>query len=417
MRLCEAWLRRRRPVRRRDPAPRGALPWPGRGRGGHAAALPDAPQPDRYARPRGPRPAPSSTCRTSGTTPTTDLTLGETARQSQLAGGPDAARRRADRVHHGRADSRSGPFSDAQIALLKTFADQAVIAIENVRLFTELEARNRDLTETLEQQTATSEILRVICRSTDRRPAGLRHDRRSASRLCEAELCVVFRFDGQLLHFVAHHSFDRRRDRGHASRVSHGARTRASAAARAVLERRAVEHIPDVHADPDYTYGAWHGSRTFRSIVAVPMLRADEPLGDRSRSTVHDVRGPSPTGRSTLLETFADQAVIAIENVAAVHRSCRRARPRSDPLGRRAPGARRGQPGRQLHARPRDRAGDHRQPGRPALRQRWRDRLRVRRGHPELPRAGHAPASRRSTWRRCGRRRSGSARGRSVGPE
>jgi two-component system NtrC family sensor kinase len=95
------------------------------------------------------------------------------------------------------------PFPDAQIELLKTFADQAVIAIENVRLFTELQARNRDLTEALEQQTATSEILRVISQSqTDVQPV---FDTivAAALKLCSASSVIVMTFDGQLLQVPA----------------------------------------------------------------------------------------------------------------------------------------------------------------------------------------------------------------------
>src|SRR5262245_17723524 len=100
-----------------------------------------------------------------------------------------------------------GGFTDDEIALLRTFADQAVIAIENVRLFTELETRNRDLTEALDRQTATAEILSVISRSqTDAQPV---FDTivTSAVRLCRAHIGAVFQFDGVRLHFVAHHNF------------------------------------------------------------------------------------------------------------------------------------------------------------------------------------------------------------------
>ena len=100
------------------------------------------------------------------------------------------------------------PFSDKQIALLQTFADQAVIAIENTRLFNELQTRNRDLTESLEQQTATSEILRVISQSQRDVQPVFEVIAANARKLCDATFATVFRFDGEFIDVAASDSTD-----------------------------------------------------------------------------------------------------------------------------------------------------------------------------------------------------------------
>jgi GAF domain-containing protein len=202
-------------------------------------------------------------------------------------------------------------FDEQQIALVKTFADQAVIAIENVRLFTELGARNRDLTEALEQQTATAEILRVISRSqTDVQPV---FDTivRSAVKLCDGVFSALHQFDGELIHHVAQHNYTPEAlEELH--RMFPARPTRALGVGRAILER-AVVHIPDVEMDPEYQHPALSRAIGFRSGLWVPMLREGAPIGVILVARAEP--GPFSDGEVELLKTFADQAVIAIENV------------------------------------------------------------------------------------------------------
>jgi transcriptional regulator with GAF, ATPase, and Fis domain len=140
------------------------------------------------------------------------------------------------------------PFTDNQIRLLETFASQAVIAIENARLFQELQARNRDLTEALEQQTATTEILRVISSSpTDLQPV-FKAIVRSAAQLCEATFAVMHRFDGQLVTFEAHHGLTEPEVEAACRRFPRPA-DRETAVGRAILDRR-IAHIHDIRVDP-----------------------------------------------------------------------------------------------------------------------------------------------------------------------
>jgi signal transduction histidine kinase len=208
-----------------------------------------------------------------------------------------------------RLDAR--PYSESQIALLKTFADQAVIAIENVRLFTELEARNRDLTESLEQQTATSEILKVISRSqTDLQPV-FDTIADNALSLCAGLFSIVVRYDGETIHLVALANVDR--EAGEAVRRQFPYRpSRASAGARAILDRQVV-YVPDIREDPEYQRRNVAEAANYRSVVSVPMLRDIQPIG---AITVCGAQiGAFSPKQIELLQTFADQAVIAIENV------------------------------------------------------------------------------------------------------
>jgi GAF domain-containing protein/anti-sigma regulatory factor (Ser/Thr protein kinase) len=216
-------------------------------------------------------------------------------------------------IHIRRREVR--PFSDRQIKLLETFADQAVIAIENARLFqelthktTDLETTNSELREALDQQTATSEILRVIASSpTDLKPV-LEAVAESAARLCDATDAAIWRADGESLELVAH--------QGPVPLVEHRRPlNRGWPAGRSVVDRKTI-HVHDVAVEFETEFPEAK-SRTLisgaRTILATPLMREGIPVGAiHIRRT--EVR-PFSDKQIKLLETFADQAVIAIENV------------------------------------------------------------------------------------------------------
>ncbi|HEU4369625.1 MAG TPA: GAF domain-containing protein [Methylomirabilota bacterium] len=196
------------------------------------------------------------------------------------------------------------PYTVGEIQLLQTFADQAVIAIENVRLFKELEARNRDLA-------ATGEILQVISRSpTDVRPV---FDTivRSAVRVGDGLFSGLLQFDGELIHFVAHHNHTPEA-LAEARRIYPARPTRALLTGRAILER-AVVHITDIELDPEFQHQELARAIGFRSGLWVPMLRESAPIGVIVVARAEP--GRFSDNEIELLKTFADQAVIAIENV------------------------------------------------------------------------------------------------------
>jgi two-component system, NtrC family, sensor kinase len=166
---------------------------------------------------------------------------------------------------------RPNIFGAVEIAQAESFRDQALIAIENARLFEAEQQRSRELTESLEQQTATSEVLKVISRSAfDLQPV-FDAIAENGVRLCEAERAFIFRFDGEFLRAVGYYNvgLEIREfvDRNPVVPGSH------SISARAALERRTV-HVSDVQADPDYAY-AMRDVDPIRTILAVPMLKGN----------------------------------------------------------------------------------------------------------------------------------------------
>src|ERR1700722_2270098 len=219
------------------------------------------------------------------------------------------------------------PFSQQQIDLVTTFADQAVNAIENVRLFEDVQKRTEELSDALEQQTATADVLKVISRSTFDLQTVLDTLVESAARLCEAEMASINRQTGDVYRQVSSYGYS---PEFKAFMETHSLQLgRGTVAGRVVSAGKAVQ-IADVLADPEYEFKEGARVGGLRTMLGVPLLREGTPVGVfvLSRPKVQ----PFTDKQIELVQTFADQAVIAIENVRLFEAEQQRTEELSDAL-------------------------------------------------------------------------------------
>ena len=284
------------------------------------------------------------------------------------------------------------PFTDKQVALLETFASQAVIAIENVRLFKELQERNRDLTEALEQQTATSEVLNVIAHSPVELQPVYEAILANTTRLCEANIAALFLYEGEALSTAA--SYGTTEEFAEHLKHSRPPPSRDTTTRLAALERRTV-HVPDLLSDPDFSPKPreLYEKENVRTVLSVPMLREDKLIGVIT-TWRREVR-PFSDKQIALVKTFADQAVIAIENARLLQELQQRTRE----LVRSVEELKAlGEVGRAVSSTLdlRDCANPHRFSRGSTERYRWRGNLRIRRAVGRVPAARDRPYGRRT---------------------
>ncbi len=205
------------------------------------------------------------------------------------------------------ARNRVDPFNDREIELVATFADQAVIAIENVRLFEAEQQRTNELTESLEQQTATAKVLQVISRSTFDLQKVLSTLVESAARLCLADRAALFLREGDAYRMATTYGFSP----GAGNSLAPLRIDRTSITGRVGLAGKAV-HVHDVLADPEYRASDYQQAFGYRTNLGVPLLRDGTTVG--VFALVRSKVDPFTDKQIEVVTTFADQAVIAIEN-------------------------------------------------------------------------------------------------------